>query len=303
MASVESLSGIDISSIDSRTHLFFDDKPHFITAVNDAITAAGIPLIAIYCPPGQVELYDESGSKIKIPNPKRYSIKKALAAKGSFRDYLSLITESAIGNGITIPMIQQIIDFETNSTNPKVRVYFFDFDMLLSQIEGVSFAFGDRKVKGDISRLIPDYAKYIFSDYIGEEPANGRLTLLQRMFREIGRDRVYIVTSNNIANTQILNNKTHVLDTNPYKEYFVELIRELLPSFAEDHLICTYSKNIPPLFNNKGTAIVQILTHLKSRASLGMGGFSHRSQSIGKVRRISKKKYGIRKLSRRLKMK
>jgi hypothetical protein len=303
MASAESVLDIDISSIDSRTHLFFDDKHQFIAAVNDAITAAGIPLIAMHCPPGQVELYDESGSKIEIPNIKKYSLKKGLAAKGLFRDFLWSITEPAIGNGITIPMIQQIIDFETNSSNPKVRVYFFDFDMLLSQIEAISFAFGDRKVEGDISRLIPDYAKYIFSDYIREEPANGRLTLLKRMFREIGPERVYIVTSNNIANAQIVNKKTQALDTNPYKRYFLELIRELLPSFAEDHLICTYSKNIPPLFNNKGDAIVQILTHLRSRSSLGMGGFSHRSQSIGKVRRMSKKKYGIRKLSRRLKMK
>ena len=303
MASAASVSGIDISSIDSRTHLFFDDKPEFIAAVNDAITTTGIPLIAIHCPHGEVELYDESGSKIKIPNPRRYSIKKALTAKGTFRDYLSVITESAIGNGITIAMIQQIIDFETNLTNPKVRVYFFDFDMLLSQIEGISFAFGNRKVYGEISKIIPDYAKYIFSDYIGEEPANGRLTLLKRMFKEIGPDRVYIVTSNNLANLQILNKKTLTLDTNPYKQYFLELIRELLPSFAEDHLICTHSKNIPPLLNDKGVAIVQILTHVKSRASLGIGGFSHRLQSIGIVRKISKKKYGIQKLSRRLKMK
>ena len=49
----------------NRTHLFFDDKPEFIVAVNDAITATGIPLIAIHCPHGEVELYDESGSKIK----------------------------------------------------------------------------------------------------------------------------------------------------------------------------------------------------------------------------------------------
>ena len=88
------------------------------------------------------------------------------------------------------------------------------------------------------------------------------------MFEKIGRARVYVVTSNGLANDMILNKKNGRLDTNPYKRYFVELIRELLPSFDESHLICAFSENTSPLFNNKGQAIFHILTNLRlSKAS------------------------------------
>ena len=52
------LPEINISRIDPRTHLFFDDKAKYITEVRDVITPTGIPLEAIECPDGEVELYD-----------------------------------------------------------------------------------------------------------------------------------------------------------------------------------------------------------------------------------------------------
>ena len=89
--------------------------------------------------------------------------------------------------------------------------------------------------------------------------------------------------------TFILNKKTGGLDTNPYKQYFVELIRELLPSFDESHLICTFSENTPPLFNNKGQAIVHILTKLRlSKASAK--GNSPKATATPKAQKASKKK-------------
>jgi|LauGreDrversion4_2_1035121.scaffolds.fasta_scaffold164736_1 hypothetical protein len=326
----------DISKIDPRTHLFFDDASRYIIEVRDAVTASGIPLVAIECPPGELELYNDKGSKVKI-TPETYTrVKSAEVKDRHFRDFLlDTHKETELGNGITIPMIQQIIEFEDTPGVPKERIYFFDFDKLLSQVKSITFAFGNRKEEGSISRLIPAYAKYIFSDHIGPEPANGRLTLLKTMFEKIGPARVYVVTSNGLANDRILNKKTEVLDTNPYKRYFVELIRELLPSFDESHLICTFSENTPPLFNNKGQAIVHILTKLplskasakgdspkasatpkasKKRASAkgslssgigGGGGFKTRYSRNKKrnTRRkiIIKKKYSRRKLQTRRK--
>jgi hypothetical protein len=306
---------IDISRIDPRTHLFFDDKPVYITQVRDAITEAGIPLIPIHCADGNLELYDKSGTRILIPDGTAYPQIKSQGFKGAFRQFLLAHTESEIGNGITVPMIQQIIDLERDPGNPKKRIYFFDFDKLLSQVEGLSFAFGDRKEPQTIRSLIPAYTKYIFSDHIGDEPANGRLALLKQMFAEIGSNRIYIVTSNNFANDNILNRKTGILDKNPYKEYFIEILRELLPSFNAEHLICTNSKNIPPLFNNKGVAIVNILAHhsgspkgsakgstkgsAKGSVSGSMGGGSRRSRMRIKVRRTRRKKYSIRKKTSR----
>ena len=258
----------DISRIDSRTHLFFDDDTRYIIDVRDAVAASGLPfpLVAIECPPGEVELYNDKGVKVKITPATYTRVKSAEVRDRQFKEFLLDLhkEEKEIGNGITIPMIQQIIDFE--DTHPKERIYFFDFDKLLSQVKSVTFGFGSPKVAGSISRFIPVYAKYIFSDHIGPEPANGRLTLLKKMFGKIGPARVYVVTGNGLANDRILNKKTGNLDPNPYKRYFVELIRELLPSFNESHLICILSENTP--FNNKGQAIVDILTKLPlSKAS------------------------------------
>jgi hypothetical protein len=261
----------DISRIDPRTHLFFDDASRYITEVRHAVTASGIPtpLVAIECPPGELELYNDKGSKVKV-TPETYIQVKSPEIRDTHFKYflLNIHKETELGNGITIPMIQQIIEFEDTPGVPKERIYFFDFDKLLSQVKSVTFAFGNRKEEDSISRSIPAYAKYIFSDHIGPEPANGRLTLLKTMFEKIGPARVYVVTSNGLANDRILNKKTGVLDPNPYKRYFVELIRQLLPTFNESHLVCTFSENTPPLFNNKGQAIVHILTKLPlSKAS------------------------------------
>ena len=290
----------DVSSIDPRMHLFFDDNAIYVRDVRDAVNAEGLPLVAIECPPGEVELYDEKDGKVKI-SPDRFSRVKSSGFKDrQFKDFLiDMHKETEIGNGITIQMIQQIIDFEDTPGNSKERMYFFDFDMLLSQVKSVSFAFGDRKIDGNISRLIPAYARYIFSDHIGAEPSTGRLRLLRIMFEKIGQQRVYVITSNNLANELILNKKTGALAPNPFKQYFLELIRELLPSFNESHFICTFSGNTAPLFNNKGAAVVHILTHRLSpkrnptskrasgKGNLSKGGFKTRSFRRNKKRKTT----------------
>ena len=261
------LPEINISRIDPRTHLFFDDKAKYITEVRNVITPTGIPLEAIECPDGEVELYDEKGSRIKIETTERFITIKSRGFEGRFKQFLKMHhKESEIGNGIRIPMIQEIIEFENNPANPRERIYFFDFDRLLTYVQGVTFAFGVRTIEGDISMLIPQYARYLFSDHIGPEPANGRLTLLRTMFEIIGPERIYILTTNNLANDKIQNMKTKNLDPNPYKRYFIEVIQQLLPSFIESHLICTNLRNTPPDFNHKGNAILHILTQRMSSA-------------------------------------
>ena len=62
----------DISIIDPRTHLFFDDDARHIKDVRDAVAASGIPLVAIECPAGEVELYNDKGTKVKI-TPETYT--------------------------------------------------------------------------------------------------------------------------------------------------------------------------------------------------------------------------------------
>ena len=273
---------INISDIPSETHLFFDDDPKFISQVNDAVkkyntaekTLLPILLQSIPCPTGQLELVDSSsGNQISVKGTadesttgiKNYSTVKTDAftsGTNMITTYFSQEKNLAKnnGNGITLGMIQQIIDFETTSEQPKVRKYFFDFDLTLSLVSGLDFGF--TRDPDMITSLSLTYAKYLFSNYTGEEPdgaRNGRFAKLQEMFTTIGDpSRVYVITGNQNASIQRLKSDGKTFADNPYRKHVVELLRHLFPAFTTEHLICSYSKN-PEGQNNKGTIIVRIV--------------------------------------------
>jgi hypothetical protein len=96
--------------------------------------------------------------------------------------------------------------------------------MLLSQFGGLNFTENPENFPDE---LLEQYAKYLFSDYVGLEPETGRLNLLKSMFEAIGPERIYIITANSCADTQ-----------NPLLRIkFVKLIQVLLRSFDPTHLI------------------------------------------------------------------
>jgi len=262
-------------AISSNHHLFFDDDVKYISDVNTAVeehnknpSASQISLQSIHCPTGQVELVVSSSDEPPIPvkgtgedetKPgEDYSTVKLEKIKGddSFKERLRTAKETTTGNGITLDMIQQIIDFESfQSEQPKIRKYFFDLDLTLFLVTGLSFD----KDRSKNTALAEIYAKYLFSNYTGEEPPGvGRFGKLKEMFTMIGADRVYVITSNQLAGKQRSLDKGKTFIYNPVREHVLELLRKLLPGFNSEHLICSYSKN-PPHQNNKGNIIVQIL--------------------------------------------
>lgn len=264
-------------AISSNDHLFFDDDEKYISQVNEAVTKynsdnpeSQISLQSILCPPGQVELIDSS-SKIPIPvkgttedksrpDIENYSTVKIanIKDKTSFTEHFgggkNLVKN--IGNGITLDMIKQIIELESNLEQRRNCNYFFDLDLTLSLVAGLDFGFTTNPKIITSSSLT--YAKYLFSNYTGKEPPGvGRFGKLKEMFTRIGADRVYVITSNQRASKQLKKDDGSNVH-NPIREHVLELLRELLPGFIPEHLICSYSKNSDGQ-NNKGDIIVQIL--------------------------------------------
>ena len=270
-------SGGDIPRISPETHLFFDDKQEFISQVDDAVTKynsrhtkSPISLQSIFCPPGQVVLVDSSTkTHIRVKGTvdettgRDYSTVKIenIGGEISFTEHFGQKENIAknIGNGITIDMIHKIIEVESNPEQHRDCNYFFDLDLTLSLVAGLDFGFTkDPKI---ITSSSLTYAKYLFSNYTGEEPdgaSNGRFAKLKEMFTRIGDpSRVYVITSN--QNASIIRSKRDgTPGVNPYRTHVVELLHHLLPGFIPEHLICSYSKN-PVGQNNKGDIIVKIL--------------------------------------------
>jgi hypothetical protein len=259
------------SSLDPKTHLFFDDDRKYIDPVQEKMNKDGISLACVYCrPPAAIVLHAHNTGRAvtEITIPNRFREMKQLGTPvGAFRDFLGDHMEKEIGTGFTSAMISRLIDFETSlrAAESKRRLYFFDFDRTLTFVPGMSFAFLPKKLKTRTTPpiteipepervLLSQYAKYLFSDYCGQEPepsrGMGRMSLLRELFTLIGNERIYIVTANSSAKN---------VPENPYYIYFKFLISELLPGFLEDHIIGIHSTNKPPLFNSKQQAIASIL--------------------------------------------
>ena len=219
-------------------------------------------LRSVYCHPGSIALYDANGRLVNSKAAEYRSLKSLddVSFSDGFREFIEKKDKLEVGNGITPAMIRKIIDYENSSFGKEYkRVYFFDFDMVLNQLSGLDFSFLRIQPDNEDS-LLHQYAKYIFSDHIGPEPkGGGRLTLLQTMFDTIGHERIYIITSNSFANQKILY-KSGSMGDNPYLAHFIAILQILLPTFLPNHLVCTNSKNQPPLYNKKSAAIIDILT-------------------------------------------
>ena len=264
-------SDFNPSSIDPNTHLFFDDDRKYIDPVQETMNVREFPVTCIYCPPPKKVVIHahESGDAFEITRPNQFrEYKQSGTPRGEFRDFLGEHMEKEIGTGFTSAMIAQLIEIErgaaTMTAGRKRRgIYFFDFDRTLTFVPGLSLAFLPKKSKTRSVTtteippaerlLLSQYARYLFSDYCGEEPAeggHGRMRLLRELFRVIGNERIYIVTANSIAKN---------VPENPYYIYFKFLISELLPDISEDHIIGVHSTNEPPLFNSKQQAIASIL--------------------------------------------
>ena len=259
------------SLLDTNTHLFFDDDRKYIDPVQTSMNKEGTSLACVYCrPPATIVLHaHDTGSAVtEITRPNKFREMKQLGTPvGAFRDFLGEHIEKEIGTGFTSAMISQLIDFETSlrsaeSKRTPRRLYFFDFDRTLTFVPGLSLAFLQKKSKTrSVStteippterELLSQYARYLFSDYCGEEPAkgrHGRMRLLRELFGVIGNKRIYIVTANSIAKN---------VPENPYFLYFKFLITQLLPGFLEDHIVGVHSTNEAPL-NSKQDAIASIL--------------------------------------------
>jgi hypothetical protein len=214
----------DINANNPSTHLFFDDHPYNIIPVQDMANVKVLNLKSVWCLPTLMTLYGIEGGPqfFDCANQEKkdayYKLKLTDAA--SFVRDVPRSTPRKIGTGITREIIQKIISKEREQT--RQGVYFFDFDMLLSQFNELAFPEIDDLPTPD---WFEQYAKYLFSDYIGVEPLEGRLNLLKSMFGAIGPARIYIITANGTAN-----------DTNPKRMNFIKLIKVLLPTFIPDHL-------------------------------------------------------------------
>ena len=218
-------SEFDINAIDPSTHLFFDDHPYNISPVQYMANKKKLNLKSVWCLPTLMTLYGIEGEPrifdCANQEEKDAYYKLKLTAAASFVRDVPRSAPRKIGTGITGEIIQQIIAKEREQT--RQGVYFFDFDMLLSQFN--ELAFPEIDDLPTTPEWFEQYAKYLFSDYIGVEPPKGRLNLLKSMFGAIGPDRIYIITANGTAT-----------DTNPQRINFIKLIKVLLPTFIPDHL-------------------------------------------------------------------
>ena len=238
--------------------LFFDDYDVNIIDVQKEVNKKGLLLRSVYCPPEPIAWHDANGRPFNSVADYHFLKSLDVSFTDDFREFIEKKDKLEVGKGITPAMIREIIHYETTSFGDDYnRVYFFDFDMVLNQLSGLDFRFLSIQPDNEDS-LLHQYAKYIFSDHIGPEPEGGRLTLLQTMFRKIGHERIYVITSNSFANKEILYKSGNMVH-NPYLNHFIAILQILLPTFLPNHLVCTNSKNQPPLYNKKSAAIIDIL--------------------------------------------
>lgn len=173
--------------------------------------------------------------------------------------------------GLTVEMIDQIIEFERRTEGKSTRKYFFDFDGLLTLVQ--SFFFFDEVT--DTAGEIPGFAKYLFSDYIGEEPPireeppTGRLAKLKEMFTLIGPERAYIITNNGLAQ---LSKSSPI----PDRANLCAIIGQIIPSFDSTHLKKTLPVSDDPKdprnkIPDKGRTILFFLRPKPAGGSAGGG--------------------------------
>ena len=307
-------SDFDMSQITPETHLFFDDDVRYSNQVQTATTQFNLK--AVFCPPQEMfSLYSGSG-EVQITTPRMYPTIKSrgIHDANSLDSMLLASPPSSVGTGLTCEMISRLIELEGQESR-RTGCYFFDFDKTVTYVAGTCFNFIPQPPKKETketkekkkernmyeSGLVKEYARYLVSNYVVQEPAvepaveparRGRMQLLQHLFGMIGPARLYIVTSNPNA----------CLDSTALP-YFIMTIKVLLPLFDGTHLISTNPNCKRPMYKNKGLAISNILSTqsreggaAKPKNKRNPTSSHHRSQSRHLVSR--KKQYRQRRFSR-----
>ena len=278
---------VGIRDIPSTTHLFFDDDPANILSVNKAVSEYNttdkkppISLQSIHCPPDNLSLKSSDGTTdvvVVVKDITHYNQLKISTGllDDALKSNILKYPVKGCGKGLTLEIIEQIIEFENIPDQSKDRKYFFDFDGLLSQCQGITFF---PKIN-DTGPHIPGYATYLFSDHDGEEPSSGgRFNRLKEMFRLIGPERVYIITNNDAARIS----KSSPL---PARAYFFQLVQQLLPSFIDIHLKKTLPNESDQRIPDKGRTIVTLLR--PPPPGPGKGGKRYNSRKTNRRRKSS----------------
>lgn len=284
-------SSIDITTIPPTTHLFFDDEPLHVTNVNQRVkeyndehTESPIQLTSILCPTGgNVVLVNSDGSHATVGNINDYSGLKLLYFKPPpggkrsstytfFNSNFYCIEKSKIkqfGCGFTSDVIDQIIAFETSNPGNQ-RLYFFDFDNLLS-LPGV-FVSPEEGVIIDPD----DYAHFLFSDHVQKtvDPLDrlDRINLLKEMFSLIGERRSYIITCNPAASIRDINRRST----------FIAILKVLLPTLIDDHVKYCNRRINTTLVQDKGHHIVEFI---KASSPSSGGSIKRRRMTSKKIKR------------------
>ena len=262
----------------SCTHLFFDDERDNIDQVAESVATynkdhpeAPIHLETIYCEPGSVMLIDKTrGDKsarvTTLDEYNRHKITEAAITGRLMRSIFQSFNDKGIGSGLTLDLIDEIIELETAPDNGRTCLYFFDFDKLLSQLG--SMAIPQHKSDG----VLPAYARFLFSDHIQEEEPHGpgRLTKLKEMFSAIGPERTYIMTCNGAAR-EYTSSKPVTQDD---RKFFIALLQQLLPTIKPENVkYCMVPVSGPGTDKkrgepNKGRFIIEsILKYEKTHAA------------------------------------
>ncbi len=294
-------SSFGSSRVLSARHLFFDDDMKYIGPVQALANGnEGLNLQTVYCQiPSEFTLHNESGHQ-NIRNPNEFRTTKLSGLSNSdFKKWLSnLNVDSSVGTGLTVDVIRALIDRETHSD--KTSMYFFDFDQTLTYVKGLNFNFNQKGHEQIPKNFYQQYARYIFSDFCGEEPKEsrtGRLQSLQTLFGMIGPERIYIITSNEIACPKMRKTvkdiftgetKKEMGSGNPFLHHFISLIQQLLPTFNIGHLISVCPENTTSHYQSKEQAITSIISQLSKGGSTNR---KYKSSSHKKKysRRVSKK--------------
>ena len=223
------LPNFEISKINSNTNLFFDDSLNHILDVQHRAREINLNIKSIFCYPNKMnELYIDDIKK-EYYDDDEYIFQKTqdVLFDEEFKSFLQNDSLQKVGSGLNTTVMNEIIENEKKFSIK--RQYFFDFDMLLNQFGGLNFGF--IKEDEELKPQLELYAKYLFSNHVsikgGFEPINGRFRTMQKMFKQIGAKRIYVVTSNSFANA-----------SSNYYQHFIILLREILPSFMVSHLIC-----------------------------------------------------------------
>jgi hypothetical protein len=305
-----------LDALNSTDDLFFDDDPININQVAQEIAKTNkaksnegstISLKTIFCPPGKLQLLslpeenlivDVIGSEmIQLPSWKYSNAINYADAKFKGGNLFATLlqfhpdikNEVEVGRGLTIVMMDKIIEHVSKETTDPRCKYYFDFDKLFSLVEVLILSlFHERYIsqlqpKPTEDELLLSYAKYLFSDYIGDEPTNGigRMAKLQDMFEIINKAGigVYIVTNNPSAGRS--------RDMSNERRLFIKLIKILFPHFTDDHLICSETNDN----KNKGVIIVKI--NDPSTLSKGLADIFPKGGMTRTKHRKSKRRYKV----------